>query len=112
MRADDFAERDGDLLLLFGGDAVEERQGQGAARNGFGDGKREVDRAGMTMPGGLQVDGREVTAGGDAARSEGCLDLITVVVDVVGQADHVDEPADFAVWKCERREIEAGDCAE
>jgi len=34
------AEGSGDLLLLFGRDAVEERNCQGAAGDGFGDGKR------------------------------------------------------------------------
>ena len=102
-------QRSGDLLLLGGGDAIEEREGEGAAGYGFGDGKVGCGGAGMVEPGGLQVDGGEVAAGGDSALGESGLDA--VAIRGVGKANDIDEPTDDAVGQSERGEFEALDLA-
>jgi len=99
----------GDVLLLVGGDAVEEWERESAAGYGFGEGKAYCG-AGMCLPGGLQMDGREVAAGGDALLSESFLDMITIYG--LGEANDIDEPADYAVGKIEWGEFEARDGAE
>jgi hypothetical protein len=60
----------------------------------------------MGSPGGLQVDGREVTASGDPAAGERGSDAVSV--GQFGQANDIDEPADGATREGEAREFETG----
>jgi hypothetical protein len=85
----------GDLLLLGKRDAVEERECQGTAGDGFGYGERSRARTGMGAPGRLKVDGSEVAAGGDSAGGKRSLNL--VAVDLFWQANYVNKPADGAL---------------
>jgi hypothetical protein len=55
-------------------------------------------------------DGCKVASGGDAAADEGALNL--VAVRLLWQPHDVDEPADGALRKGERRELQAGDSPE
>ena len=96
------------MLLLVKSDAVEEGERERAASYGLGKGKADGG-AGLGEPGRLQMDGREVASGGDAALSESVLHMIAIYR--VGKANDIDEPADAATGKRERRKFKAGDVA-
>ena len=102
LNQDQLFKRIGDLLLLIRGDPVEERQREGAVSDGFGDGQRKGARAGVVAPCRLQMDGGEIASGGDAAGGEGCTN--SIAIDVLREADNVDEPADGAAGKAEGRQ--------
>src|ERR1700689_3581942 len=53
----------------------------------------------------LQVDGREIAAGGDAEAGEGGVHAFAA--DFCMQADYIDKPANVALRKRERRALEA-----
>ena len=91
-------------MLLFRCDAIEEREGQGAGSYGFGEGKVGCSRAGVRQPCRLEMDGREIAAGGDSALGESGLDAFAI--GGVRESDNVDEPAYGAVVKSERGEFE------
>jgi hypothetical protein len=98
----------GNMLLLIRCDAVEEGQRESPAGDGFGNGERGRGGAGVRMPGGLEVNGSEVTSCGNAASGEESANAVQVCA--LRQANYIDKPGDCAVWKCNRRQFEIGDC--
>ena len=77
-QARDVFEGVGNLLLLFQRDSIEERQGQCAMGDGIGDWEMGGECAGAPLPGGLKVDGREITACRDSVFGENGLDLVAI----------------------------------
>ena len=109
MRKESGLEGGSYFLLLVKGDAIKEWEGEGAAGDGFSETQVGGAGAWVLSPGGLQMDGGEVAAGGDSALGEGGLD--TVSICGLGETDDVDEPAYGAIGQGKGRKFEAGDVA-
>ena len=88
------------MVLLFGSEAVEERQGERARGDGFRYGKMDGAPVGI---GRLAVDGREVAGTSNAVGGERAEERVALLLgEALVQADDVDEPTDGGVGEIER----------
>src|SRR5271156_2312013 len=93
-----------DLFDFLLSDSIEEWQCERASRVEFCHGERGFAAVGRLING-LQVNRRKISAHSDPARLHFIDDRIALhFVETTTQADHVDEPADFATWQCHSRD--------